>query len=193
MGMVGVAAREIKATNQMVLPDRPVIGIQLATSGAAEVMSVLPGSPGAKVGFKKGDVVTALNGKEVKTGQELIAGVSKFKPGDEVSLKVERGSETLTLKPVLKSMADMVQAKSMSDQKLQSFSRMAGDTVSRRNRDFPTAFTHDTVLQAAQCGGPVTNLEGKAVGLNIARCDRTATFALPAGEVKKVVEELLKK
>lgn len=193
LGMVGVATRKIDPSQTMVLPDRPIIGIQLATSGPAEVASVMPGSPGAKVGFKPGDVVVALNGEEVKTGEELIAGVSKFKPGDKVTLGVKRGDRTLILKPVLKSMADMVQARSMSDRKLQSFSQLSGDTVSRRNRNFPAAFTHDTVLQAEECGGPVMNLDGKAVGLNIARCDRTATFALTASDVQKVIGQLMKK
>ncbi len=51
--------------------------------------------------------------------------------------------------------------------------------------------THDTVLQAAQCGGPVVDLDGRTIGLNIARADRTASYAIPAGTVRKVVDELL--
>ena len=67
----------------------------------------------------------------------------------------------------------------------------AGGTISKRHNSFANALTHDTVLQAAQCGGPVVDLDGRTVGLNIARADRTASYAIPAGTVRKVVAELL--
>ena len=47
----------------------------------------------------------------------------------------------------------------------------AGGTVSKRHGSFVSAFTHDTVIQATDCGGPIVNLDGRAVGLNIARVD----------------------
>ena len=67
----------------------------------------------------------------------------------------------------------------------------AGGTISKRHNSFAIALTHDTVLQAAQCGGPVVDLDGRTIGLNIARADRTASYAIPAGTVRKVIEELL--
>ena len=67
----------------------------------------------------------------------------------------------------------------------------AGGTVSKRHSNFPNALTHDTVLQAAECGGPVVNLDGRAIGLNIARADRTATYAIPAETLRKVIADLL--
>ena len=67
----------------------------------------------------------------------------------------------------------------------------AGGTVSKRHNSFASALTHDTVLQAAQCGGPVVDLDGRPVGLNIARADRTASYAIPAGTIHKVIDELL--
>ena len=63
--------------------------------------------------------------------------------------------------------------------------------MSTRKSDFPSAFTHDIVLEAAQCGGPVLNLDGQAVGLNIARVDRTATYAIPVASLQAVIADLL--
>ncbi len=40
-------------------------------------------------------------------------------------------------------------------------------------------------------GGPVVNLDGRAMGLNIARADRTAAYAIPAETLRKVVADLL--
>ena len=68
----------------------------------------------------------------------------------------------------------------------------ASGTLSKRKSDFPAALTHDIVLQAEQCGGPVLDLEGRAIGLNIARVDRTATYAIPASALRPVVAELMR-
>jgi serine protease Do len=63
-------------------------------------------------------------------------------------------------------------------------------SLSRRAAGFELAIQHDTVLQPWQRGGPLVNLEGKAVGLNIARAGRVASYALPAGFISQLVERL---
>ncbi len=40
------------------------------------------------------------------------------------------------------------------------------------------------------CGGPVVDLSGNVVGINIARADRVATYAVPAEAVKAFVQKL---
>ena len=54
----------------------------------------------------------------------------------------------------------------------------------------PVVLQHDTVLRPNQCGGPVVNLDGQAVGVNIARAGRVASYALPASVVLPLLEEL---
>ena len=75
-------------------------------------------------------------------------------------------------------------------EKLSMLSQMGG-SLSKRKSDFPSAFTHDIVLEAAQCGGPALDLDGHAVGLNIARVDRTATYAIPVAALRPVIADLL--
>ena len=55
----------------------------------------------------------------------------------------------------------------------------ANGGVSLRNDNFPEVLQHDIPLLPADMGGPVATLEGKVVGINIARVDRVTTFALP--------------
>jgi len=62
--------------------------------------------------------------------------------------------------------------------------------VSQRAEDFELAMQHDAALQPSQCGGPLLNLDGKAVGLNIARAGRIASYALPASLVRRIISEL---
>jgi serine protease Do len=66
----------------------------------------------------------------------------------------------------------------------------AAGPVSRRRSGFPQVIQHDTVLHPAQCGGPLVDLDGKAVGINIARAGRVATYALPASLILAAMDDL---
>ena len=65
-----------------------------------------------------------------------------------------------------------------------------GSVTSQRADGFDLAIQHDTVLQNWQCGGPLMNLDGKAVGLNIARAGRVASYALPGSVVRPAIARL---
>ena len=68
--------------------------------------------------------------------------------------------------------------------------RLAGE-VSRRSQGFELAIEHDTVLQPWLCGGPLVNLNGEAIGLNIARAGRVTTYALSAKLVQGILQDLI--
>ena len=55
-----------------------------------------------------------------------------------------------------------------------------GVGVSGRRDGFPVVLQHDTVLKPADCGGPLVDLDGRAVGVNIARGGRVETYAVPS-------------
>jgi serine protease Do len=65
-----------------------------------------------------------------------------------------------------------------------------GGALSNRRDDFPLVFQHDAVLKPQDCGGCVVNLDGKAVGLNIARAGRTETYAIPTESVLEILNKL---
>ena len=67
--------------------------------------------------------------------------------------------------------------------------RMGGD-ASGRAEGFELALQHDSVLQPWQCGGPLLDLNGKAVGLNIARAGRVSSYALPSSVIRRVADQL---
>ena len=58
------------------------------------VTSVNDGSNAYKAGFKGGDIITAVNGKEVKSTTELNAIINKLKVGDKATFKVYRSGRT---------------------------------------------------------------------------------------------------
>ena len=66
-----------------------------------------------------------------------------------------------------------------------------GTKLSERAVDFPAVLQHDSVLDADEMGGPLVDLQGDVVGINIARAGRVETYALPAQVILGVLPELM--
>lgn len=92
----------------------PVIGITLDmnyTGDGARVSAkdsdggpaVTTGGPGAKAGIKPGDVITAVDGQRVHSGEELIVKTRAHRPGDRLELTLERGGKETKVSLVLGS------------------------------------------------------------------------------------------
>ncbi|MEU6810273.1 trypsin-like peptidase domain-containing protein [Streptomyces sp. NPDC046831] len=92
----------------------PVIGVTLDmayTGDGARVAAgsrgggapVTPRGPGAEAGIRAGDVITAVDGRPVHTGEELIVRTRAHRPGDRLELTVERDGRRRTLSLVLGS------------------------------------------------------------------------------------------
>jgi serine protease Do len=62
------------------------------------VASVVAGTPADKAGLQAKDVIVRLDGKPIKGYDDLLNAMSIFRDGDEVTLDVRRGEETLQLR-----------------------------------------------------------------------------------------------
>jgi len=69
----------------------------LIIEGGPDEPAVTPDSPADKAGLKEGDVVLELNGEKISAENTLIKIISKYNPGDEVTLKIMRGEEEIDL------------------------------------------------------------------------------------------------
>ena len=78
-------------TFQMITPDIAAQEGITGTTGAL-VREVAAGSPAEQAGLKQGDVVTAVNGQPVDNQNDLRTRVSNFKPNDEITLTVVKGT-----------------------------------------------------------------------------------------------------
>lgn len=58
-------------------------------------------SPAAKAGLKAGDVMVSFDGKPIRTLYDFTYALREKKPGDEVEVKVMRGTEAITVKVAL--------------------------------------------------------------------------------------------
>jgi putative serine protease PepD len=104
MDQARVIADELIATGHAT---HPVLGVQVAavttSSGAQQVMvrSVQSGGPAAKAGMRVGDVIVALDGKAVSSGDALIATVRSHNPGEKVSVTFLRDGKRQTVSVTL--------------------------------------------------------------------------------------------
>jgi putative serine protease PepD len=102
-------AREIIATGQA---HNAYVGVSLdptveGGAGIAKSAStnseppIASGSPAAKAGLQAGDIITAVNGQKVTSVNTFVATIANYAPGDTVTLTVNRGGSTKSIKLTL--------------------------------------------------------------------------------------------
>jgi serine protease Do len=64
-----------------------------AKNGGVIISDVLPDLPAAKAGLQTGDTITAVNGKAVKNGDELVSIISAVRPGNKVDITYLRNGQ----------------------------------------------------------------------------------------------------
>ena len=67
-----------------------LVELGLSRAAGAEVVDVVPDSPAQAV-LTVGDVVTAIDGQPITSSSELVQAIGARRPGDEVSLTLQRG------------------------------------------------------------------------------------------------------
>jgi serine protease Do len=82
-GSIGVSFREDQGTNTITLKS-------LGAPYGMVIMGVEPGSPAEKAGLKGGDVITTVNGKPIKTGNDLVNPIAQAPIGSKVKLDYVR-------------------------------------------------------------------------------------------------------
>ncbi len=145
------------------------------------IARVEPGTAAAKAGLKADDIIFELAGKPVKSRQALIDLLENYKPGDTVAVKVRRGDEEVSLRVKLGSRSDFDRG---------SFQNAMGGALSGRRTGFPKVIQHDTVIRPTDCGGPLVDLDGRVLGINIARAGRVETWTIPGDVIQPILKEL---
>ncbi len=65
-----------------------------APTGGAKIGKIVAGSPAEKAGLKKGDVITAYNGKSILNADALTASVTQSQVNQKVTLTIRRAGAT---------------------------------------------------------------------------------------------------
>ena len=180
VGVVSVLARKLYADQSR--PEnlgRGALGVRFAGGDGTRIGVVDDKSGAAEAGIRAGDIITAVAGKSVEGRQALIDSLDAFKPGDKIKVTVKRDDEELAFEVKLGKLGD------------RGMMELMGGAISGRRTGFPLVIQHDTVLPPVNCGGPLVDLDGKVIGLNIARAGRVETWTLPAKTVIPVVRDMI--
>ncbi len=188
VGVVSVAVREGGRIGSPPPRDPALtgyLGIQLEPSDdGPKLARVDTGLPADKAGLKKNDVILTLNGTKIKEVEDFMTMMQGTKPGDVITLKIKRGDEELEIKPTL-AKRPATPGGNRGDVQ----NHMGGD-LSNRKSGFPKFLQHDTILKPSEVGGPLVDLDGKAVGINIARAGRTESYAIPSEALLPLLGDL---
>ncbi len=71
----------------------PAIARVYGVQSGVTISNVVPGSPADTAGLKVGDTITAVDGKDVKNGDELVADIAARKPGSKANLSFVRNGK----------------------------------------------------------------------------------------------------
>jgi putative serine protease PepD len=72
-----------------------------STLSGAEVQSVVPDAPAAKAGVRAGDVITRVDNQPVREPSDVSSAIADNKPGDRVTIQVERNGSIVNLSATL--------------------------------------------------------------------------------------------
>jgi len=178
-GIISAMTREVPAEGGAAL------GVVLEPGdGRLTVKEVRDDSGAEKAGVKMGDVLETINGTEIESIETLAKLFESAKAGDKVKLGIQRGNESLELEVELASKGELFGGAQEGND------RMSG-SFSKRRSGFPRVIQHSIIANNASMGGPVLDLTGQCVGMNIARANRAETFAIPAEQLKELAERMI--
>lgn len=189
VGIVSVMTRNLSGPDarETLNNNRGFIGIILAQDddedGGAVIDQVPSGGAAAKAGLKKNDVIYEVNGQEVSGRAALQELLENYRPGEKVTVKFRREGEEQSLRVTLGGPPG---GKSRSD-----IQNHMGGELSGRRTGFPSVLQTDMVIDPKNCGGPVVDLDGKVLGINIARAGRVETWVLPSETIRPILTDMM--
>ena len=175
----------VRATGVFSSRRRLMLGVQLQYArGNARIATVIPGFPFEAAGIEAGDILRRLNDVEIRQQRDVQRVMGAASHTEKISIEIERGDETIeteitpkfeepTMLPRMPHVADEVPG-----------------GLSERVMGFSSIFSHDTLLRPRHCGGPVLDLAGRVLGVNIARASRTQSYALTGDVVMRFVNRM---
>ncbi|MDA0812950.1 MAG: PDZ domain-containing protein [Verrucomicrobia bacterium] len=185
-GILSVQARNLSPKSKgylgIVVEKRP-------NDVGVSVTHVTPDSAAAAAGLRPNDIITEVDGKPVGSPPQLIKIVSGQEPDAIVEINYVRDGQSATTSAKLKSRAELARLGWLDRSHMDLTSQMGAD-ISSQNDGYPSALQHDAPLASNEMGGPLVDLDGKIVGINIARSGRVSTYALPAAELNKILAAL---
>lgn len=175
MGVLSVRERSLKSI------DQGFLGIEmdtLETGKGVRVKNVIDGSAAADVGIRRNDIIAKISGQGVKGFYELSTKLRRLKNGEQPEIELLRNGEILKVKPTLKG-REIPEGVS---RRLEQMDQMSGGQ-SRVRGGFGNVIQSDMELEVEDAGLPIVDLDGRIIGIVIARAGRISTLILPGDDI----------
>jgi S1-C subfamily serine protease len=145
------------------------------------IVGVASDSPAEAAGLKRNDILLEIEGERVQQFANVRDIVSRRQPGDELLVRFRRNGRDSQVSVRLASRTKVLANWDGED--------YANGGISLRTDGFPDIIQHDLPLNPPDMGGPLLDLQGNLVAINISRVDRVTTFALPLESFWEEVRE----
>lgn len=173
-GVVSVEPRELQGSG--------FLGVALMPDNSSQIRQVVPDSPAARADLQPGDRILAIDDMAAESRNAVVELLAPKRPGQTIELRFRRDDAVKEVD---------VRLGRRTGGTAGARTNILGGDISDRRSDFPMALQHDTTLRPEECGGPLVGLDGKAVGLNIARVGRVTSYALPAESLTPLIQQMI--
>ncbi len=125
-------------------------------------------------GIRPTDLIRKVAGHDISTEEDLSVAVGERMSGDVVTVEIERDTDRLQLqlplsaKPVL-----------------------GLPEYSYRSDDFPTLIECDVPFLSFECGGPIVDRSGRAIGVSIARVADHGGMIIPGDCIQRLLPDFV--
>ena len=187
IGVASVASRNLSEKTKGFLGVTPE-----GSGGEVRLVRVLEGMPAEKAGLQVGDIVVAVDGNAVASRADFHRMIGDRQPGEQLEFKVRRGDEEKLLRAELVSREALVELNGgplPDNPRVQRMNEMGGK-LSENRSGYISVLQTDLTLEPSECGGPVVNLDGKVVGINIARGGRVKSYAVPVDKLRPLLGDV---
>lgn len=155
-GWLGVAIQEV---------DRDLAeSFGLKKPMGALISQVVPGGPADKAKLRPGDIITQVNGKEVKRSGALPMLVGVITPGDKAEIEFIRKGKTKTLKVEIGELPDEQTARTGKADRKEPAKNRLGVQVEALNKENRNKLGLDSDVEGVVVTG-VTSGVGRSIGL----------------------------
>jgi serine protease Do len=192
VGIVSVMTRDLSGVEAKseLNANRGFLGVQLAQTddpdGGVKVDSFGDNSAAKKAGVKLGDTIIAANGKTISGAQALFEVLNDTRPGMKIKITVRRKDKTADTTEE----HDFTVTLGGPQADRSAIQNNMGGELSGRRTGFPTVLQTDMILDPKNCGGPVVDLDGKVLGISIARAGRVETWILPSETIRPLLVDM---
>jgi S1-C subfamily serine protease len=116
------------------------------------------------------DLLYSINDRQILAEEDILAAVSHRRSNDVVPVRLERAGKMMALQLPLAPETDM--------------------DNNYRADDFPTVIECAVPFCSYECGGPIVNLTGRAIGVTIARPGPHGGMVIPGDCILKLLPDL---